>query len=309
MHTIPTTDYSIRPRLAGGLIFSFKGNAYLKIAYCLLYTLLEGIIANIFALILSQFVTYNVIPLYQGADIIFYTISCVIFIFLKCNRCQKKKFSYRLKKKDFFLLFFIIILNFSLCLFACIFFFHLIAITIKVQLCFTFLILLMICMSMFILFLYFKLQHFHQALEQTVEHTKKTLKLEELHYLDMQQKNKDLRAFRHDYNHHILAMQELAKQGNYDNLTKYIENLSQIKEHTHYLSTNHVVADAIVNYFYEHLPEHTQFELLGKFSKPFFVEESDLCIILSNLVTVQKVRTYMCKLYWKIVLFPIPLLN
>ena len=45
-----------------------------------------------------------------------------------------------------------------------------------------------------------------------------------------------------------------------------------------------MVADAIVNYFYEHLPEQTQFELLGKFSKPFFVEDSDLCIILSNLL-------------------------
>ena len=75
-------------------------------------------------------------------------------------------------------------------------------------------------MTIIILFLYFKLQHYHLALQQTAEHAKKALKLEELHYMDMQQKNKDLRAFRHDYNHHILAMQELAKQKDFQSLTK-----------------------------------------------------------------------------------------
>lgn len=264
------------------ILFLFKGNVYLKILYYLIYTLLEGIVVSGYVFILSRFITYKYLPLFQKSDIIFYSISCLICLFVKYTHNHHNKLSYGIKKVDFLLIIFIIIISFSLCLFTSVLFFK--PISIIGQRLVVFLILSMICMSVLILFLYFKLQHYHQILEQSAEHTKKALKLEELHYLDMQQKNKDLRAFRHDYNHHILAMQELAKQKNYEKLKNYIENLSQIKEHTHYLSTNHVVGDAIVNYFYEHLPKQTQFELLGKFSTPLAVEESDLCIILSNLL-------------------------
>ena len=264
------------------ILFIFKGNTYLKALYCLIYALFETIIANSIVFIIWYFFSYDTHTLYQGIDFAFYSISCILCIFFRFRNPQPNNFEYPLKKRDHLLLTVTIVIDFLLSIFASVFFFE--PITIAAQRLVVFLILLMICMSMLILFLYFKLQHYHQTLQQTAEHMKKALKLEELHYLDMQQKNKDLRAFRHDYNHHILAMQELAKKKNYDNLTKYIENLSLIKEQTHYLSTNHTVADAIVNYFYEHLPEQTQFQLLGKFSKPFFVEESDLCIILSNLL-------------------------
>lgn len=264
------------------ILLIFKGNAYLKILYCLIYTLFESIVANSFVFIISHLFNNNFSALYRGADFIFYSISCVFCVFLKFQHTQQNNLGYTIKKRDYLLLIFTIIINFLLSIFASILFFE--PITTRVQQFVAFFILLMICMTILIFFLYFKLQQYHQKLQQTATHAKKALKLEELHYMDLQQKNKDLRAFRHDYNHHIFAMQELAKQKNYNSLTKYIENLSQIKEQTHYLSTNHMVADAIVNYFYEHLPKQTQFELLGKFSKPFFVEDSDLCIILSNLL-------------------------
>ena len=262
--------------------FIFKGNTYLKVLFFFMYSLFESIVVNSMVFIISHFLNYNFYALYRGADFIFYSISCVFCVFLKFQHTQQNNLGYTIKKRDYLLLIFTICINFLLSIFASILFFE--PITARVQQFVAFFILLMICMTILIFFLYFKLQQYHQKLQQTATHAKKALKLEELHYMDLQQKNKDLRAFRHDYNHHIFAMQELAKQKNYNSLTKYIENLSQIKEQTHYLSTNHMVADAIVNYFYEHLPEQTQFELLGKFSKPFFVEDSDLCIILSNLL-------------------------
>lgn len=260
----------------------FMGNTYLKILYSLIYTLFESVIANSIVFLISRFFNYNFYELYFGADIAFYSISCILCIFLNFRHNQKINFKYTLKTRDYLLLTFTIIINFFLSTFASVLFFK--PLTITGQRLIVFFILLIICMTILLLFLYFKLQLYHQKLQQTATHTKKALRLEELHYLDLQQKNNDLRAFRHDYNHHIFAMQELAKQKNYNSLTKYIENLSQIKEQTYYLSTNHMVADAIVNYFYEHLPEQTRFELIGKFSRPFFVEDSDLCIVLSNLL-------------------------
>ena len=264
------------------ILFIFNGNIFLKILYFFIYNLINFTIGNSIIFIISHFFNYDLFALYFCMDFAFYSISCILSIFLKFRYTQQNSFGCMLRKRDYFLLSFTAMINLLLSGFAGIFFF--IPITATMQRIVIFFFLFMICMTTLILFLYFKLQHYHQALQQTAEHTKKALKLEELHYMDLQKKNEDLRAFRHDYNHHILSMQQLAKEKNYDSLTKYIEKLSQIKEQNHYLSTNHTVADAIVNYFYEHLPEQVQFQLLGKFCKPFFVEESDICIILSNLL-------------------------
>lgn len=101
------------------------------------------------------------------------------------------------------------------------------------------------------------------------------LALEERHYNDFCKKNEDLRAFRHDYNFHIMVMQELAKHPNPDKLKNYVNDLSNIKEQVYYLSTNHAVSDAIVNYFYENSPQNVLFELEGKFPENIFVNDSD----------------------------------
>ena len=101
----------------------------------------------------------------------------------------------------------------------------------------------------------------------------KLLKLEENHFMTLQNKNMDLRAFRHDYNHHIRALQNLVSDSP-DKLVHYIENMAEIKEYTHYISCNSLVADSVVNYYYEEfrnikaafqvtgmLPEHIAIEI------------------------------------------------
>lgn len=268
--------------ILGIVLLVFEENIFLKIGWFLIFELLESILANLLVFVFSALSNYDIDILYTWADVVCYSLGCVGCIFMKINRISEKNFLYSMHKKNYVLLVITAFVDFVLSGIVGVFFFH--PISIMGQRIIVFLILGVICMSFLILFLYFKLQHYHIALQQTAELNQRALKLEELHYAELQQKNEDLRAFRHDYNHHILAMQELAKQENYNALTNYIQNLSQVKEQTYYLSTNHAVADAIVNYFYERLPEQTQFQLLGKFSKPFLVEDSDLCTILSNLI-------------------------
>lgn len=141
-----------------------------------------------------------------------------------------------------------------------------------------------ILMSIVLLILYFRLQHYHFLLQQTNAIQRNLLNLETQHYQDLQQKTLDLRTFRHDYNYHITAMQGLVAQNDWTGLQNYISNLSQIKEQFYYLSSNHPVADAIINYFYERVPDHTEFQVNGKFSEELFMNDTDLCIILSNLL-------------------------
>lgn len=142
----------------------------------------------------------------------------------------------------------------------------------------------MIAMSVILLALYFRLQHYHLMLQQTNYINQKMLELEKQHYHELRQKNINLRAFRHDYNSHITALHGLAAENDLFGLKKYVKQLSDVKEFLHDWDTNHPVADAIVNYFYEHLPADTTFQQEGKFPEHIFVTDSDLCVVLSNLL-------------------------
>lgn len=146
---------------------------------------------------------------------------------------------------------------------------------------------MMIYLSVLLLMLYFRLQHAHQLLQQTDEMNRRMLQYEERHYRDLQKKNEDLRAFRHDYNYHVQVLQELAASDNPDTthkLRKYVKELSDVKDQFFYLSVNHPVADAIVNYFYESVAGIAHLEIEGKFPERLFVSDIDLCTVLSNLL-------------------------
>lgn len=141
-----------------------------------------------------------------------------------------------------------------------------------------------ILISIILLFMYFRQKHYHFILQQANLMNQKMLELEKQHYKDLQRKNQDLRAFRHDYNYHITAMQGLAAGDDLAGLKKYVEKLSSVKEQIYDWNTNHSVADAIVNHLYENLPAGTEFQLEGKLPENLFIEDSDLCIVLSNLL-------------------------
>lgn len=142
----------------------------------------------------------------------------------------------------------------------------------------------MVILSIVTLILYFRIVHIHSELEQISDMKSKMLSLEEQHYKDMLKKNKDLRSFRHDYNYHITAMQALAQNNDFDALKDYVNHLTKEKAKMYFISTNNTIADAIINYFYENLPENTLFKIDGKFSEDTFLSNDDLCIILSNLL-------------------------
>lgn len=143
---------------------------------------------------------------------------------------------------------------------------------------------IMIAMSVILLLFYFRLQHYHSVLQQNHLVNLKMLQFEEQHYQEMQKKNMDIRAFRHDYNSHVMAMQGLVQSEDIEGLKKYVNHLAKVKEQVYYLSTNNPVADAIVNYFYEKLPANTTFQMYGRVPKNIFLDDSDLCILLSNLL-------------------------
>lgn len=142
----------------------------------------------------------------------------------------------------------------------------------------------MLTLSIIILILYLRIVRIRSELEQLNNMKSKMLSLEEQHYKDVLEKNSDLRAFRHDYNYHITALQALAQNNDFNKLKDYINHLTQIKTNLYYISTNNTISDAIVNYFYENIPNNTEFKIDGKFSENTFINNDDICVILSNLL-------------------------
>lgn len=105
--------------------------------------------------------------------------------------------------------------------------------------------LILLLMFSTIFYLYLKLKKSKEKLEENSRLQQYQWELEKQHYLDLQKKDQALRKFRHDYKHHILAMQELAARKDYGELLTYLNDLSHIQSQTASISTNNPVADAI----------------------------------------------------------------
>lgn len=66
----------------------------------------------------------------------------------------------------------------------------------------------------------------------------------------MEQEWKKMGSFRHDFEHHIRALKELAKSGDRDRIMKYLTNMSEfIYCKKDYVQTGNREIDSIVNYF------------------------------------------------------------
>lgn len=145
-------------------------------------------------------------------------------------------------------------------------------------------ILSIVFMSIVILYCYFRLKRYHFLLQQNDSMNRMLLQQEKQYYMELQKKNMDIRAFRHDYNQHILALHELASAKEDTAVYQYIDSMMEFQERSSIISTNHIIADAIVNYFYSKKKEKTVFHVEGKLQQDLFISDNDLCTILSNLL-------------------------
>ena len=92
------------------------------------------------------------------------------------------------------------------------------------------------------------------------------------------------RSFRHDVKNHILVMRMLSDQGKYEELKKYLQDLSGVVDESDYVRISGVSAvDAILNekmYEAQSNEIRTSFDVINLDKNN--IEPLDLCIILSN---------------------------
>lgn len=124
-----------------------------------------------------------------------------------------------------------------------------------------------------------------QLLKRQVILNEKCIEEQSKQYAFMGEKDKELRKFRHDYNKHVTMLQMLMEKGNLEELKSYIEDLGEIKAGLDFISTNHIICDAVINQYYELCNQAgIALSVTGKFPAGMKISEVDLCVILSNAV-------------------------
>lgn len=101
------------------------------------------------------------------------------------------------------------------------------------------------------------------------------------HYKQFEKINTEIRSFKHDYINHMKCMSSMLSNGEYAELSDYICNLSASFPTVSYLfETGNYIADAILTEKQISSPDDISIKFEGVV--PTFIDNTDLCIILSN---------------------------
>ena len=99
-------------------------------------------------------------------------------------------------------------------------------------------------------------------------------------------KERELRRFRHDYNAHMTAISGLLANEEYVKLQEYIKSMGYFREKFNLVNSGNIITDAVFNQYKELCDkDNIEFEISGKLPENFNMAETDLCVLLSNLIS------------------------
>lgn len=124
---------------------------------------------------------------------------------------------------------------------------------------------------------------YYKKLNQVIE---AQLNKQLAYYERLEEVNSETRAIKHDVRNHMLVINDLLKNGEIDELKRYVADMTQsVIINTKFIQTGNPIADAILNEKYRiacdnKIDMHVDFKL----SKEMSIDAIDLCTILSNSI-------------------------
>lgn len=106
------------------------------------------------------------------------------------------------------------------------------------------------------------------------------------YFKEYKDNNKEIAKFRHDWNNHMIVMQQLFEQEKFEEAKKYFESFPVVKKSntTKVLSGNETV-DTILAAKAEIFDKHNvELKINGSLSRLSAMESMDICILFSNLI-------------------------
>lgn len=143
-----------------------------------------------------------------------------------------------------------------------------------------------ICILIFvivILCMYLKCQK--DELKKINALNKKCIEEQTQQYIFLNNTQQELRKFRHDSVSHLSAIQHLAQSSNPQKIYEYTSNLLNKQGAIKYIDTGNIIGDSVINQYYA-LCKESGIEMiyLGRFASGVDIEETDMCIILTNVI-------------------------
>lgn len=114
----------------------------------------------------------------------------------------------------------------------------------------------------------------------------KYLRMQQENYEYLEYREEETKKFRHDYKNHLHLLQILCKDKKYNDVEKYIEDISErLNIYNMYISVGNSFVDAILNYYYQKMEKNNiKFVVSGKMPKICYIVMFDICTIISNLL-------------------------
>lgn len=113
------------------------------------------------------------------------------------------------------------------------------------------------------------------------------------HYEQLEKINSEIRKFKHDYINHVKCMDSMIANKEYEDLSKYFCRISNSFPITSFLfETGNYIADAILTEKQVNSPDNISIEFNGVMPKS--IDNTDLCIILSNALDNAVEACCMC---------------
>lgn len=105
------------------------------------------------------------------------------------------------------------------------------------------------------------------------------------YFTKLLEKEQDTRQFRHDIIWHLVAMEELCEQEDYEKVKEYLSGLLtdvQRISNAQYHVGNDIV-DTIINYYFQPLQNICGIKVEGSMGEEQLILQNDMCVLISNL--------------------------
>ena len=125
-----------------------------------------------------------------------------------------------------------------------------------------------------------------KELHKQIVFSKKCIKEQTEQYEFLNSTQQELRKFRHDSIAHLAAIEYMATNNETEKIKGYVNKLLGEYDKTKYISTGNIIGDAVVNQCYRRCKESgINISVIGSFGAEMKMDEADLCIILTNILS------------------------
>lgn len=132
-------------------------------------------------------------------------------------------------------------------------------------------------------FIYSLIRNVSREIEYSIEIEQ--LKFERNYEKELNESYLNLKKLRHDFKNHILCIQTMLRQQEYNELDSYCKELTEkVYASSQYIDTGNLIANAILNQkYFQALCENIPVEIYAVLPATLNMQKMDLCAVVSNL--------------------------